>query len=865
MARQFQGYARGRGFRQRDPGYASLARQREQDNLVIRNLKEELEDKQRRDQQYINDLQRIDQKQSLNRSEIKAFEDKAFSVQQQAIDRNYQRQIDNIKTEGENAIKASQQLGAFSKTLLTTATDFIKAKTDADTKAQFVSSILNDLDAFTPKEDDFNKELTLRQGSEQWEKISDNLSELPEPARQQWRSDNPSYEVDRLDIRINNAIQEVSTFVDYGSFAERTRKLVKDYDLYGVNKVKLYPLAKKLQSQRLALQIKEQEILAKDNSANIINLATQRVLAQRTPESINNLYYAISRGTADGKTRNGFSYANEEIFGKDSLLASTAISKDTLNDWLDSPHPAPQFKGQTWRQRFGQRSLELLNLREKDYVQKSEQAVKVDKARQRENYTQLEGQLIQAAQNPEGFNYDSFAPLIEEADLSKEQKQRLTEEAFDMSRQGAAQDALIKEIEFNLNNGRSIDELVPFLRGSDKAKYVDILNKQTTRLAEAGIPTESKLRSKFTAFAKDQLGKETIVENDKSYITAGEDAYDQYIQRRKNYATEMSLEAAHRKAEGEIIELIQSGKGKFALSKEASGKAKKYSYYSPDGGYYEDIIKTNGAEALALVTRRNEATRDTFLIDQKTLKDIYNNIKTKTPYRLPYVYERLSARGYTKILQDQLDLLSETYPEAYPSIKAPLTYQEFLAEQANDPAVKRFMQTVQTQQEVRQAGVLANLDNFRDQRFMAPRVAQADQAFMDRANEYLDYMLTDLKVPSQNHALGLLVNMIRESTLDPTAPSGDDGGPGGLWQYKGVRQTDRVRRLVEAGDWKGQIRYALFEEAESLAGRPGLVQEFLNQEFASPQEAADWWMINWERPADITHGSQRHATILKRF
>ena len=35
--------------------------------------------------------------------------------------------------------------------------------------------------------------------------------------------------------------------------------------------------------------------------------------------------------------------------------------------------------------------------------------------------------------------------------------------------------------------------------------------------------------------------------------------------------------------------------------------------------------------------------------------------------------------------------------------------------------------------------------------------------------------------------------------------------------------------------------------------------------FASPQAAADWWMIKWERPADPDRDSRVHSEFLRRW
>ena len=105
-----------------------------------------------------------------------------------------------------------------------------------------------------------------------------------------------------------------------------------------------------------------------------------------------------------------------------------------------------------------------------------------------------------------------------------------------------------------------------------------------------------------------------------------------------------------------------------------------------------------------------------------------------------------------------------------------------------------------------------------------------------------DY-ITKEKGLSHNHAYGLMANIDRESTFRPTVRSGDDGGPGGLFQWKGVRQTPIVARLVNSGDWKGQIDYALTEPGEPSA------QTFVNTNWQSPQAAAAYWTRKWERPA----------------
>ena len=116
--------------------------------------------------------------------------------------------------------------------------------------------------------------------------------------------------------------------------------------------------------------------------------------------------------------------------------------------------------------------------------------------------------------------------------------------------------------------------------------------------------------------------------------------------------------------------------------------------------------------------------------------------------------------------------------------------------------------------------------------------------------------LTNEKGLSDNQALGLMANISRESNFVVNVPSGDDGGAGGLFQWKKPR-SDRMSAAVPdwQTNWKAQIDYALIEP-----GEPGPL--YVSTSFSSPQQAADWWMEKWERPADLQAGSKKHQRYL---
>lgn len=133
--------------------------------------------------------------------------------------------------------------------------------------------------------------------------------------------------------------------------------------------------------------------------------------------------------------------------------------------------------------------------------------------------------------------------------------------------------------------------------------------------------------------------------------------------------------------------------------------------------------------------------------------------------------------------------------------------------------------------------------------------AQISGSTLERARMMYNYAKSLGLTSAQ--AKGLVANIQRESNFNPKEKSGDDGGPGGLFQWKGVRQTPEVAKLVNSGDWKGQIKYALKEDAG-----PRYRGETANMDALG---ASKWWMEKWERPADPAAGHRKHASFIKSY
>lgn len=127
--------------------------------------------------------------------------------------------------------------------------------------------------------------------------------------------------------------------------------------------------------------------------------------------------------------------------------------------------------------------------------------------------------------------------------------------------------------------------------------------------------------------------------------------------------------------------------------------------------------------------------------------------------------------------------------------------------------------------------------------------------------EIYEYLTKEKKL-NDVQALGLLANINRESSFRPGVQITDINGKpsGGLFQWNGGRFTSMVSRVPDwKTNWKGQVDWALDEPW--IQGRNG--KAYIAKSFSSAQEAADWWMNEWEVVRYPDRDSKKHAEYLK--
>lgn len=156
---------------------------------------------------------------------------------------------------------------------------------------------------------------------------------------------------------------------------------------------------------------------------------------------------------------------------------------------------------------------------------------------------------------------------------------------------------------------------------------------------------------------------------------------------------------------------------------------------------------------------------------------------------------------------------------------------------------------------MKQLGLKDSESGTKDEKVPAPAGMGGEYSPEGLQGEIYKYLLS--KGMDDNHALGIMANIHRESGFRPGAA--ESGGPGvGLFQYSsGGRKNAFLKAVPDyASNWKGQLDYAIKEDA---------APEYFKQSFSSPQEAADWWMKKWERPAEYIQndkGPKIHAQYI---
>ena len=114
----------------------------------------------------------------------------------------------------------------------------------------------------------------------------------------------------------------------------------------------------------------------------------------------------------------------------------------------------------------------------------------------------------------------------------------------------------------------------------------------------------------------------------------------------------------------------------------------------------------------------------------------------------------------------------------------------------------------------------------------------------------------------ENHALGIVAGIDGESSFQIGVQEKGNSKQGvGLFQYTSSDRKGPFLKTVPdyKNNWKGQVDYAIDKDPNTKI--------YLSRQFSTPEAAAEWWLVNWERPREDLRDGRRtkYKSFIKSF
>ena len=729
MARQFQGYARGRGFSSRSPGSGAVSRIQEQGNKTISGLRRQLQSKRQQDQQYIAELDANFRRGEQIKDEIKSFEDKAFNLKMANIKQNQNQHLENIQREAAKEAETFKQLSQFSKTLsegaINVGTAIENAKAEAASTVTKLSGANRSTYADQAAADELEKNSIANENRMAKVVVRDGM---PEAQRQATRAFDPNRKFKDKKAAVAEAWNRYSAEATYNNYGPAlAHKIFKELGLLDARDRLFTEFADKYEKLNLAYKTQNNRARAVSQSNELDTKAAAQFFNNPTPETLGHAWQTFKSGTEDGKGPRNNKLANDYAFEK--LLTSTNLSDQQVLDLLQNTHLRDEDGNKledTFYSRFEKNRVQKLLQDRRDAIVKEvgNQKKAVD-AENTDNFLKVNAELDkQAEQGP--VDFDSFKMEIMDVSMSTEQRNKTLEKLYEMSIQRFQNKPLLAEIDRLRSNGQDYTDVAKQLKGRDRYKYLNLASQEIQAKKEAGID-DSVTKSQIKAALIKALGQQNIgADKDPSLVPAVEDAMIDIGRDTVNNPQGADTRAgAHKLAVEVKLQEIKAGIGKYEVKGMGRGNDNQTSnyfpYYSPNGKYFTTVVRQNPSQLMSSVRNRPDIRKDTFLTTQESLTSIYNSIKNNEPYQLEYGLQRIN-KAYPDTLQLQLNKFA--IQNGLPTITVPLTQNQFLAARENDPRVKQFAQKMDTIQEEILFPVIADPSARSDPRYRSDAVNQ---------------------------------------------------------------------------------------------------------------------------------------------
>ena len=738
MARQFQGYARGRGFTSRSPGAGAVSRIQEQGNKTIQGLKEQLQSKRQQDQQYASELNSNFNRSQAIKGEIKSFEDKAFDLKMSNIKQNQEQSLRNIEVEAEKQARVYEQLSKFAPTLGETIVDVKDAFDEANNKAAFANSIFN-FDQLSSPPSDLDKAgeeqlFKANATAETSNQKSVKENGLPQSTAQAQNKQSHYRQLKNTDARIaalGRAFRERATFDNHG--IGLLHELIEEFGLYGVRQQRFYEVAQDISKIQAGFQAENRRVSAINTSSELVTTSLNQLIDNPTISNARNFYQTLSTSTDDGRSALTRPQVLDKFF---KALENTNLTQDhvELIMGMEMIDEYGNGIGETFLQRHGKAGTDgtsryqtLLNNRAKARIDGVNLRENQLKAEQKQNFLDASESIEQLGEINDPAPYIAE---LDDVDLSKEQRNLLSEKLTDQSKYGKEQKNVDRMLQYALDNGQPMDQIFMQAKGKTRAKWKSIVAEVNNKMQAANV-SDTENRKRLLKQGKLRLNVQSI---DKIYDTSLDYATDDRVARvqqrrqelirieQKDYAT------ANKQAMAEEIALIKDSdlpeyKPEGATTGDGSTH-NYYGYYSPGGGYFTNVVQANKHQALQAVRARPDSIKDVFLAPTSYYAGVYDSIQNNKPIPESSLFNELH-KVYPDALQLQLN--KYTTEMGLPPVTIPLTQNQYLAANAEDPRLKQFALRMDTIQEERIYPVAADRATQMGLQAMSPGVQAAYQ------------------------------------------------------------------------------------------------------------------------------------------
>lgn len=653
----FQG---GEGFRPIRAGYEQLSQMQRRDAKVIRDLKDNQNQQQQVQLQYIQDLAQTFTREEANRRELKALEDQTRETRTAAIRNNFRTEQRNSQIQQNNIneeLKSVQALTEFSTTLSKQLQEYQQQKNASDMEDEYNKALIEGLPGARQAILEAGED-QLRLAGNTTEQIADGLAAngVDPAVVMQVRTGNKWRDYGRLKAYAELAGDSYGGWLEQqlqqlgpegndpnykaAAIQQLQTQFLKENGLYGLSADFLGPMFKKMRRSANGLMNDARRTNAIQQSNDIIDTAQTNLFVNKDGDSLNSYFTAVSRGYGrDGKTINGNRAGVDAVFSELSDVNRYSDDTEVLN-LLGSTMTA---NGQTWGQRYPGRLQDLLQERREGArkIRGLRDSEKREEGKQwQENLVSylntqetLSGEVLEKAikaGQEYGFPVDKLKAL-EYKTLESQQSEKWD----DYFEQKFNDGTLTPDV---LNNAS-----VPI---GVRNKWRDQVNKFSAAKAESGT-SDLDAKKGFRMELRSVLNlKDESKSADSSIVLAESKAMSLYNQRFAMYSKTMTPTDAQVKAYNEVIDMIAQGKGQFRVtaSKDAEGTDSYFPEFRPGANtsgpppnlnQLEEVIRDNGAEKYL-----NTAP----IIPQASLKSLYRTAEKGNIPAIPPLYMDLGRR-----------------------------------------------------------------------------------------------------------------------------------------------------------------------------------------------------------------------------